>query len=251
MLTKTLKFDDDVLAVLKAMKWSDNGTLGVITGGQLDRKLYVKLNKALQAMGGKWNRKAGGHIFKSDPRKLVDGLLDNGELVVARDGFFETPASIVSRMKELVSPYGLILEPSAGLGAIADNLDVPQDKILCVEQNQERATALMQKGYETFCLDFLKFTTSHWFDTIFMNPPFENRQDIDHIQYAFSLLREGGSLVSVMSEGPFFGSDSKAKNFRDWLNSVNKKKKKLPEGSFNQSGTGVNTRLVVIHNVAG
>lgn len=51
MLTKTLKFDDDVLEVLSAMDWQDGGRLGVITGGQLERGLYMRVNKALENMG--------------------------------------------------------------------------------------------------------------------------------------------------------------------------------------------------------
>ena len=90
MLTKTLKFDQEVLNVLRAMRWENDGTLGIISGGQLDRKLYERLNKALEAMGGKWNRKAGGHVFDADPRPAVEGLLDNGTLAVEKDGFFET-----------------------------------------------------------------------------------------------------------------------------------------------------------------
>src|SRR3990167_8420381 len=44
MLTKTLRFEDDVIEVLKAMQWSDDGLRGVLVG-QLDRKLYERTNK--------------------------------------------------------------------------------------------------------------------------------------------------------------------------------------------------------------
>ena len=84
MLTKTLRFESNVLDILRAMEWQNDGRLGIITGGQLDRALYVKVNKALEAMGGKWNRKAGGHIFSEDPRPQVEGLLETNSLTVNR-----------------------------------------------------------------------------------------------------------------------------------------------------------------------
>lgn len=256
MLTKTLKFDTDVLSVLRAMRWENDGTLGIITGGQLDRKLYEKLNKALDAMGGKWNRKAGGHVFSDDPRAAVEGLLDNGALTIERDGFFETPNAVIDRMFELVSPRGYVLEPSAGMGAIVKRLlqcdEV--DTVTIIEKNQKRAEYLKNTftWHGVNCVhngDFLAVTPDTFatkFDTIFANPPFEEGQDIDHVRHMYTLLDTGGKMVSVMGEGAFFRNDGKATAFRDWLRSVGYWSEQLPQGSFKESGTGVNTRLVVI-----
>ena len=248
MLTKTLKFDDDVLRIIRRMDWLEDGLIGVINSGQLERDLYVRVNKALEAMGGKWNRGKKGHIFKIDPRSQVGGLLDAGSLMVTKDGFFETPLSVVQRMMELVTPKGMILEPSAGLGAIVDNLGVSKSDILCIEFNEQRAIKLYEKGYKVECMDFLEFDLTG-FDSIFMNPPFEDGQDIDHVRHAYDCLGKEGAMVSVMSEGSFFRSDKKAVSFRGWLNSFEDAAydEKLPEGSFKESGTGVNTRLVAIY----
>lgn len=38
---------------------------------QLDRKLYEAVNKALEAAGGRWNKKAKAHVFKGDPRPYL------------------------------------------------------------------------------------------------------------------------------------------------------------------------------------
>jgi len=108
--TKTLKFDNDVLNIVSAIEWQDNGRLGVLACGQLDRQLYLRVNKVLEALGGKWNRKRGGHVFPMDPRPQVEGLVESGTLIIERDGFFETPPEIVKRMVELVNPIGKILE---------------------------------------------------------------------------------------------------------------------------------------------
>ena len=55
-----MRIDDDVLAVL-----SRSTVVGssLVIPDQLDRKLYVKTNKVLEAAGGKWNRKARAHVF--------------------------------------------------------------------------------------------------------------------------------------------------------------------------------------------
>lgn len=257
MLTKKLKFDNDVLEVLRNMEFSADGCLGVITGGQLERGLYERVNKALSAMGGKWNRKAGGHVFQTDPRGQVEGLLANGEMTVERDGFFETPRAVVERMLELVPPsshpYSATLEPSAGLGAIVRVLDDHGvECIVMVEKNEQRALNLekefSRKDRYVIRGDFLQFQKhpGFRFDRVYMNPPFEELQDIDHVLHAYDVLRFGGTLVSVMSESPFFRVDRKAVDFRAWLREVGGTSEKLPEGSFKESGTGVNTRLVII-----
>lgn len=253
MLTKTLKFDDDVLEVLSAMDWQDEGRLGVITGGQLERGLYMRVNKALESMGGKWNRKSGGHTFPTDPRPQVEGLVETGALTVERDGFFETPRAVVERMLELAPPnigiWDLILEPEAGMGAIVKVIlerVVRPLNIWCVEKNRDRASALKDLVGDVFCCDFLIWNTEKRFQRIYMNPPFEELQDVDHVRHAYDLLTDDGALVAVMSESPFFRSDRKAEEFRLWLESVGGYSEKLPEGSFKESGTGVNARLVVI-----
>lgn len=245
MLTKKLTFSDEVMSILSSMKWENDGKLGILTCGQLDRKMYVDVNKALDAMGGKWNRSKGGHVFPVDPRSSVEGLLSSGSLLVERDGFFETPIEVVHRITEIIVPTGNVLEPSAGLGAIADHLPILQNRVFCIEKNEQRAKMLIDKGYTVYCGDFLEYNhKDKRFDTIFMNPPFEEGQDIDHVKHAFSLLRVGGSMISVMSEGVFFRSDRKATSFREWMANLGFENEKLPDGSFDKSGTGVNTRLV-------
>jgi predicted RNA methylase len=225
------------------MEWNDNGTIGKITAGQLDRKLYVEVNKALESMGGVWNRKVGGHVFMTDPRSSVENLVESGCIEIEKDGFFRTPIEVVRRMTEIVKPTGNVLEPSAGDGAIADRLPVFMDRVLCIEKNELRCKILKEKGYLVHCGDFLEYDPDYKFDTIFMNPPFEQGQDIDHVKHAFKLLRVGGSLISVMSEGTFFRMDSKADLFREWAKKYGGNNEKLPGEAFKESGTMVNTRL--------
>lgn len=244
-LTKTVKFDNDVLEVIRAMDWSTDGCIGKLVG-QLDRKLYERTNKALTVMGGKWNKGKGGHVFVSDPRAQVEGLISSGIVIVERDGFFPTPTTVIDRMFDMLFPFGTVLEPSAGIGAIADALStiVPKSDITCVEKNANRCAILQAKGYTAKNEDFMFYSPSREFDVAFMNPPFESQQDIDHVLRAESMVTFG--LVAVMSEGAFFRTDAKSVEFRKHLLSVNARVEELPENAFKESGTGVRTRLIMI-----
>lgn len=245
MLTKTIKVDQDVLEALEKMGWSEGGSIAKITE-KLERPLYLKCSKVFEVLGGKWDRKIGGIVFEKDPRERIEGIYSTGSIVVEKDGFFETPIPVILRMFELV-PFcrGTYLEPSAGLGAIACKL--PLENLYLVEKNESRCNELRKRFSNVYNADFL--TIDHfesWCDRIYMNPPFENSQDIDHVMHAYSFLAPGGGLVSVMSEGAFVNGHSKNKDFRSWLASINSAVYYLPEGSFKSSGTMVNTRLLVV-----
>jgi hypothetical protein len=70
-----------------------------------------------------------------------------------------------------------------------------------------------------------------------MNPPFENGADIKHITHAISFLKPGGRLVAICANGP--RQNEKLRPLADtW--------EPLPDGTFKESGTGVNTVLLTI-----
>ena len=98
--------------------------------------------------------------------------------------------------------------------------------------------------------DFLAYRTDQRFDRVLMNPPFEEGQDRRHVQHAYELLKPGGRLVAVMSEGPFFRERRGDVAFRDWLKQVGGASTKLPKDAFRESGVGVQTRMVVINRPA-
>ena len=94
-LTKQVKFDDEVLNLLRELQWDSDGKRAVITQ-QLDRSTYDRVNKALTLLGGKWNRSKGGHVFEIDPRPKVEGLLDAGASIHLPDGAFKSSGTGVS-----------------------------------------------------------------------------------------------------------------------------------------------------------
>lgn len=231
-----------------------SGNVFTITGGQLDRRLYLEVNEALQNLGGKWNRKFKAHVFDADPATKIEDLLLSGETVDEKKlyQFYETPKPVVRRMLELANitytddPLKMqdVLEPSAGHGAIADEIDQSRCLFRCGELDPKNVEVLIDKGYPVAEGDFLEIDFEQ-FDRIVMNPPFTRQQDIDHVLKAYALLRPGGRLISVMSPGFTFRQNRKSTEFRRLVDDRGTYEE-LPDGAFKESGTGVRTVLVVL-----
>ena len=167
-------------------------------------------------------------------------------------GYFPTPKPLADRLVDTadIQPGMSVLEPSAGKGNIADSVkaQAPGAKLDTVEQQTQLRDILAMKGHNVVGNDFLEHQGKY--DRIVMNPPFEKGQDIEHVRHAFDLLKPGGRVVAIMSEGPFFRSDSKATAFRDWLDENDGTSEKLPQGSFtgkeSERQTGAASRLVIL-----
>ncbi|MBT2759876.1 methyltransferase [Paenibacillus sp. ISL-20] len=179
--------------------------------------------------------------------------LENEVKLSKISGFFPTPKNIVQRMIELadIKDGETILEPSAGNGNILDGVSQHTMEqglnvnIEALEWNYKLSEILELKQYKIVGNDFTEFNPNSLYDKVIMNPPFEKNQDIDHVLKAYDCLKDGGKLVAIMSPHWTFASDSKSIQFREWLSDKGTFEK-LPEGSFKESGTGVNTVLVVI-----
>ncbi|MHB8118636.1 MAG: SAM-dependent methyltransferase [Methanothrix sp.] len=226
------------------------GNLSVTKEG---RKLYLEVNDALVAIGGKWNRKVGGHVFDCDPSERLDNAILTGEVTPpSKNGYFPTPRAIVEKLIQFadIQPGQNVLEPSAGRGAIATELYHQGANVFACELLPDNRKALLESGMPSIDLfsepDFMKLETAEFFDRVVMNPPFERQQDIDHVLKAYSMLKVGGVLVSIMSAGVSFREDRKAKMFRAFLELVGGDIIPLPDGSFKESGTNVNTCIVVV-----
>ena len=241
---------EQVLTVLSTVEIEGNN---VRITAQLDRKLYLAVNKVLDRIGGKWNRKAKAHVFDVNPTERLEVVINSGVLdPKIKTGYFPTPAPIIDRMIELadIKPGQMILEPSAGQGAIADKIVPykPKPLVLC-ELLIENCHILREKGYACHS-DFLKYEThciinNIKFDRIIMNPPFERQADIDHVTAAYGLLAPGGILVTIMSAGVLFRENKKTVEFRENIMEPHGTYlDKLPAGAFKESGTMVNTILL-------
>jgi hypothetical protein len=206
-----------------------------------------------------------------DPQVLRLRQLERGLVGAKIPGYFPTPRHAAERVVELarIAPGMLVLEPSAGKGDLAEAArELGRTcHVLCVERHDTLRRILMEKGFVTHHGDFLEVTLASFdgwcdirevhgdepfpgFARAVMNPPFEDGADVTHVQHAFGLLRPGGRMVAIMSEGTFFRSDRQAAAFRAWLDELGAENEKLPAGTFDGSDvtqrTNVATRIVAI-----
>ena len=189
----------------------------LVIEAQLDRKLYVRVNKILAALGGKWNRKAKAHLFDNDAQDLVDAVILTGEVILPENfDYFPTPPAIAEKLFEVadLQPDHIALEPSAGGAAIAGPLAKIVKRVDCIEQVPSAAAELRTEFDSVIEAGFLDVPQSPDYDRIVMNPPFSKRQDIHHVLHAAGFLKPGGRLVSVMAAGVTFRDDKLSVNFR-------------------------------------
>ena len=246
------KIGSAVLEALRAAKCK--GNLVKLTG-QLGRPLYVATNKVLEALGGKWNRKLGGHVFPGDAAATLAVALGEGTYHDKKkeDAFFETPPELAQELMELadIKPGMRVLEPSAGKGALVRLAAAAGASVDAIELNPDFASTLGVGGAHGVLIgDFLTLLIpADTFDRVVMNPPFSaghKQVDILHVEKALSLLKPGGILVAIMSPSWKTREDKQSRHFRKLWDAQGVMFKDNPDGAFKASGTDVRTVTVVM-----
>lgn len=188
----------------------------------------------------------------------LKATLHAGVQIAVVDQLFPTPPALAARMVALadIQRGHRILEPSAGTGNILAAIRCRKHRVEapCHAVAIEKDPRLVQAGgldalaNEVRCADFLTLTpaTLGTFDVIVMNPPFAHGQDIAHVTHALQFLKPGGRLVAIMSTGITFNSDAAHVAFRALLERHDATAESLPADTFKDSGTSVNTVLVVV-----
>ena len=223
---------------------------------KLDRKEYLAVNDVLETIGLKWNRGKKAHIPIEPVEDIMATLTDiceSGEVETLKEyrdkyQFFETPEAVINEMLTwiTINKGDYVLEPSAGLGAIARRLAplvANIDQLRLIELDYKKVQEL-EKDVNLppcLCADFL---SCKWhipcFDKIVMNPPFSNNQDVKHILHAYSCLKAGGELISIASAS----IKTKDTILYKELKALSPIFYDLPEGCFKNSGTNVKAVLV-------
>ncbi len=256
--TRAKKIDDDVLTALRSIEFDDN--IGRLTCGQLDRKVYVKTNEVLESLGGKWNKKLKGHLFENEARDVLDATIDAGQFISAADEkqlfqFFETPEDLADEIIQLacIEAGHRVFEPSAGHGrlvnAAAKRVKNPK-QIAAIELQKKNCDELKATDCGVYFpngRDFLSVKPSEFvpFDRIVMNPPFTRQQDIQHVLHAWEFLTPGGRLVSIMASSWTFRGDKRSGAFRKFVEQHGTWNK-IESGAFRESGTMVNSTIVIL-----
>ena len=229
------------------------GTVFRLPDQQLERPLYLGVAKALEGIGGKWNRKHRGFVFPYAPDKLMARLYSDPTFSLKQKyQFFPTPYDVAVQMAYLlrVEEAMLILEPSAGQGHLLEPFR--QDGILsrfnidieCCEVLDLHREMLKDDGYAVIADDFLTLDRPNRYDAVIANPPFSRNQDIDHIRKMYEVCKPGGEVVTLASPSWTFGNTKNQVEFRDWLKKLHATVHPLGEKAFAVSGTGITPVLV-------
>lgn len=235
---------NDVLQVLESSVIND--TL-LFLPGQLERKMYEKVNKVLHALGGVWNKKVKAHVFADSASVSIEQAILTGSYVdgVKDFDFFETPSEAA---RDLVALSGIqlgesCLEPSAGEGAIAKYVRFLNANLEVCELNDGRAKKLQDDNYVLAARNFFDLEKSY--DVIIGNPPFSKQADLDHVTHMVKLAKR--RVVSIMSLGVTFRQNKKTADFLALLaQQPHHKFIPLPDETFKQSGTLVSTVILVV-----
>lgn len=154
--------------------------------------------RVLESIGGV--RDGDKFSFGYDAREVIQSIVLSGCIPdKASHQYYPTPESIAREAVEMakIGEGHECLEPSAGIGHIADLL--PRDRTTCVEISPLHCGVLRAKGHEVHEGDFLKYAANGpEFDRIVMNPPYSEGRWLAHVTTAAKLLPEGGRLVAIV-----------------------------------------------------
>lgn len=169
--------------------------------------------------------------------------------------YFPTPEPLGYKMVEWagLGEGDSVLEPSAGHGAIARY--VPKtNEMVSIEPSQSLFTKLQLKagglGRKFLNNTFENYALNNKHDVIVMNPPFDKAGTlaIQHVDKAFKHLDEGGRIVAIIPRG------STDKKFEKWYNEQKniamRAEVNLPDILFQQAGTRVVCRVVVLDKIS-
>lgn len=223
---------------------------------QFNKKSYAEAKKWIEEAGGSWQGgKIQGFTFPFNAERVFSILHEGKRCNLQQEyQYFATPPEVADWLVMLaggIHEDEKVLEPSAGTGAIIDAIhrsckDVVVD---CFELMPENKELLSKKSNIQILGDDFTVYDLELYDKIIANPPFSKNQDIKHVKRMYEYLKEGGTIAAIMSCHWKIASEKECADFRKWLKDVHAKIYDIEEGSFKQSGTGIETTAVVIQRM--
>lgn len=219
-----------------------------------------------QGQGGKeYDKKVASQ--QSEFQKAKNVYSTNQKVSGRRDqregvDYYATPEPLGQKMVEWadVREGDDVLEPSAGHGAIAMWFPI-HSTATSIEPSYKLFSKLQGRSAggtrKVLNQQFEDHNIVNKYDTIVMNPPFGSggKMAMDHVEKAFKHLREGGRIVALVPVGGMdkrvdnflYGEDEKGRLINPDAHMV--KEILLPSVTFDQAGTKINTRIIIIDKV--
>lgn len=246
-----IAIETDLISILGAATVEGNK---LKLNGQLDRKDYVRVNKIIETIGGKWSKKDGAHVFKEDAGDIIDDILLTGTYRNTKKDLqqFDTPADLAELVVEMadIREGDKVYEPSCGPGYLIDAIVKRSRNVFANELDPKRHKECVSRHFSLFgaggigMKDFLTIEPEPTFDRIVANPPFARGQDADHITHMMGFLKPGGVLVSIASPAVKFRQDKRYTKFRELIKANNGEIIDVAAGAFKASGTQVSTVII-------
>ena len=171
--------------------------------GEIDKAAKKQAESILAAIGGVETK--DGNLtywsFEYNPGEVLTDIICSGQIPDhVSHQFYPTPDSVaeqaIALAEEGATDTMLWLEPSAGIGNLADRM--PRGRTKCVEISELHAAILRAKGHDVVVADFLGSPKGATFDRIVMNPPYSDGRWQAHLAHAASHLATGGRLVAIL-----------------------------------------------------
>ena len=162
-------------------------------------KANPEADRVLEGIGGvrvsesRW-------AFDYDPIEVVKEVVASGCLPDQKaHQFYPTPERLARIAVDLagIEDQHTCLEPSAGMGGLADLMKEASGRTHCVEVSPLHCKVLESKGHSVTQADFLAWSGQQ-VDRIVMNPPFSEGRWQAHTQHAATMVKPGGRLVAIL-----------------------------------------------------
>lgn len=182
-----------------------------------------------------------------------DTIKDKKFALVVKDfsndlNYFPTPDHVAEEMFRCVAGSVVsVLDPSCGDGRI---LKMVQEKYPAASTT---GIDIAPKWCEAIRCDFLKMNcVGKKYSHIIMNPPFSNDRAVVHVSHALdNWLDRDGQLIAILPASVEFSQKKIVVEFREKIRQIGAVWQDLPAGAFRESGTNVNTIMVVVSRIGG
>ena len=166
-----------------------------------DQQIKAEADRIMESIGGtkvsefRW-------AFDYDPTEVVQEIVASGCVPDQKaHQFYPTPERLARIAVDMadIGPDDTCLEPSAGMGGLADLMKQAAEWTHCVEVSPMHCKVLVAKGHSVTQTDFLAWSGDP-VDRIVANPPFSEGRWRAHIEHAASMLKPGGRIVAILPE---------------------------------------------------
>lgn len=201
----------------------------------------IQLDKAVDEYNEIYNNKLDRRI--DTKAQQIKKLENEYKLQQKGDIQFTTNKDLLNRLMKLadITEFDSVLEPSAGIGCIADAIRQYTNDVVVCEYMFAYSELLKLKGYNVVGNDFLEYNSKQY-DKIVANVPFSD--EVNHVRHIYECLKDGGRAVVITSPHWTFAREKECTDFRNWLDTITAEVYDVDAGSF--EFTDVSCKILVI-----